>query len=605
MLDYGIIGNCKTCALVSRRASIDWFCFPTFDSPSVFAKLLDKKKGGYFSIKTKGIYRVTQRYIGNTNVLETRFSSKSAEFTVTDFFPRYKKLLPNKRTTVQKENRLVRIIKPVRGKPIIKIAYDPRLNYSLGKSTTRAFKGNLVTRNHKMNMHLVSNLDYDIITHKLFFKLDYTRYFVLGENNDSSRYSVAFCSKLMSATKKYWQQWVSTLIIPNNNKELIIRSALVLKLLTFSETGAIIAAATTSIPEEIGAVRNWDYRFCWVRDAVFTVDAFKKIGRDYEAKRLMEFIASICVDKKLPFQIMYGINRETKLTEKALPHLHGFANSRPVRVGNAAYGQKQNDIFGTAIDLLYLYFVYYQYEPKMTKRFWDLLLTLVKNIERNWRKRDAGIWEFRGKRRHFTYSKLMCYVGMDRAARIAQFYRKWPLAQEWISTRDKIADDICKKGWKQELGAFSMDYEEPFLDASVLQMCYHNFLQPDDPRIIGTVKTIDRELRKEVYVQRYRVNDDFGKSHSAFTVCTFWLIDALVYIGKAKLARQIFKRIVKKSNHLGLFSEDLDMKNGRMLGNMPQAYCHTAVINSAILLSEWSAKRKKLDKSRLNGLRVR
>ncbi|MFH1682959.1 MAG: glycoside hydrolase family 15 protein, partial [Candidatus Woesearchaeota archaeon] len=363
---------------------------------------------------------------------------------------------------------------------------------------------------------------------------------------------------------------------------------------TFSPTGAIVAAPTTSIPEEVGSERTWDYRFCWVRDAVLCADSLKKIGRRYEAKKLLGFFLNRVLSEK-HLQIMYGIHGEVKLEEKELGHLAGFKGSKPVRVGNAAHDQIQHDIYGEMIDLIYLYFVYYQYEKKMGQKYWKFLSYLVKKIKKEYAQPDSGIWEFRGILRHYTYSKFMCYIGVDRAIKIAQCYGRDKLVQQWLPLKEKLFVDICKKGFNQEKKAFTMYYGSKDLDASLLHMAYHEFLEKNDPRLISTVKAIYHNLRNDYLVQRYKVEDDFGKSKSAFTICSFWLVDALWYIGEVGKARKLFNKLVKRGNHLGLFSEDIDIKSKKLLGNFPQAYVHLALINSSILLSEWSAKRKKID----------
>jgi GH15 family glucan-1,4-alpha-glucosidase len=266
-----------------------------------------------------------------------------------------------------------------------------------------------------------------------------------------------------------------------------------------------------------------------------------------------------------------------------------------VKTGNVAYSQKQNDIFGSIIDIIYLYYIYYEYEKEMKPRFWRLLKYLVWEIKAHWNETDKGIWEFRGEPMHFTYSKMMCYVGMDRAVRIANYYGRENLASRWARLMDKIKEDILKNGWNEKAKAFTMFYGSEELDASALKMAYHEFLPPDDPRLISTVKQIYKKLRKGALVQRYKIVDDFGKSNSAFIICSFWMIDALYYIGEKKKAEQMFSRLLKYSNQLGLFSEDIDTRTGKLAGNFPQGYTHLALINSAILLSEWSSKRKKLD----------
>ena len=594
MLPYGIIGNCKTCALVRKDTSVDWFCYPTFSSPSVFAKILDENKGGCLQIKPIGKYESRQEYIINTAILETTFTSTNNKnsFKVVDFFPRYRKLLVKKHARLFRQNRLIRIIKVIKGKPKIKVIYEPRPNYALEKCGLKEEQGNYVCIG--TDLSLISNFPFEKITQQEIIELSQTKYLIVGKKDNTEDFSVRKCLALLNATKKYWSQWVSTLILPEQNREIIIRSAITLKLLTYSPTGAIIAAPTTSIPEEVGSARTWDYRYCWVRDSVFCAEALKKIGRKYEAKKLLNFfINKILQEKKI--QIMYGINGEIKLTETELVHLSGFKDSKPVRIGNAAYNQIQHDIYGEVIDLMYLYFVYYKYEKKITNRQWRFLKFIVKQIKKNWQKEDSGIWEFRGLHAHYTFSKLMCWVGVDRAIKIAQQFGKEKWSQRWDNLREEISFDIIKKGYNKKTKAFTISYGREELDASLLLMAYHEFLEKDNPRLINTVKAIYKQLRKDYLVQRYNMTDEMGKSKSAFTICAFWLVDALYYIGEEEKARKIFDKLVKRGNHLGLFSEDIDLKTKKLIGNFPQGYTHIALINSAILLSEWSAKRKKID----------
>lgn len=593
MLPYGLVGNCKTCALIKKDAAVEWMCFPTFSSPSIFAKILDTKKGGSLEIKTKGKYHLQQRYLPHTAIMETLFESKEASFKVLDFFPRYRKLLSHKHTRLVKQNRLVRMLVPIKGISQLKIIYNPQPNYALENCSFREEAGNLLCTAASVELSLISNIPYSSILKQEYLELKQAKYLIIGGRENSSEFSVQKCYTLLHATKKYWERFVSTLILPEQNKEIIIRSAITLKLLTYSETGAIIAAPTTSISEQVGTVRTFDYRYCWVRDAVFSADALKKIGRNYEARRLLQFIIDQVI-KNDYIQIMYGIHGETKLEERELSHLAGFRNSKPVRIGNAAYKQLQFDIYGEILDLIYLYFVYYELEKKMTHRYWRFVCYVVNQIKFNWERKDSSIWEFRERDNHYTYSKFMCGIGMDRAIKLAQHFHKESNLQEWIELREEIKEDILKNGYHQEIKAFTMYYGGKELDASLLHMAYHEFLEPADPRLRQTVLAVYHTLRKGCLVQRYQGEDDFGKSTSAFTICSFWLIDALCYIGEVKKARQIYEGAVKLSNHLGLFSEDIDLATHQQRGNFPQSYTHTAVINSSLLLSEWSVKRKKM-----------
>ncbi len=592
-MDYGIIGNCKSCALVHSSGSIDWFCYPESDSPSVFARLLDKKNGGSFHIQPDQACTVTQQYIEDTAIVETTYTCKAYAFRVLDFFRRYNKILPKKKQKVYRINKLIRILEPIRGIPKVKIHFDPKLNYAKNITISTAVEDGLFAKEASQELYCKTNIDPKQILKKQCIEITHRSYFVFGDGDGD--YTVRRALNLLTATKRYWKKWVASLDTPERYKKEIIRSAITLKLLTMSETGAIMAAATTSLPEQIGHERNWDYRFCWVRDAAYTVDALNKIGRSFEAKRLMEFIFEHSIEKKLHLQIMYGLHGETELTEEILPHLSGYKNSAPVRIGNAAYDQQQHDIYGNIIDIMYIYFVFQQVEKKLSKRYINYLSKLVREIKKHWKTKDNGIWEFRGSKEHFTYSKLMCYVGIDRAIRIADYCNLTSKSHAWCKLRDEIRHDILTNAWSDEAKAFTMYYGGEELDAAVLLMCYHEFLPPDDPRLISTVKQIKKTLANGPLVHRYNAKDDFGKSTSAFTICSFWLIDALHYIGKHKEAKKYFEQMLTYANNSGLFSEDLTMKGKHLLGNFPQAYTHIAIINTAILLSEWSTKRKKLD----------
>jgi alpha,alpha-trehalase len=592
MLNYGIIGNCKTCALINKNSGVDWFCFPDFDSPSVFAKILDNKKGGEFRFYPDKNCKITQKYIDNTNIIETIFTCDDYSFKIIDFFPRYHTLLPKNKKKMFKQNYLLRLIEPIKGKPKIKVIFNPKLDYARGETIIEDKEDFLLVKNDKLEMHFRTNLDFNYILKEEFFELNQRKFFSFGIGDE--KYNLKKCLDNFRWTKKYWEKWVSTLTLPEQNKELIIRSALTLKLLTYSETGAILAASTTSIPEEIGSVRTWDYRYCWIRDAAHCADAFKKIGREYEAKKLMEFIIK-CGIRDDFVQPLYTIKGETNIKEEILEHLEGYYESRPVRVGNAAFFQMQNDIYGEIIDIMYLYFAYYEYEKKMTNKYWRFLRYLVNQIKFNWRKKDSGIWEFRDIYQHYTFSKFMCYLGVDRAIKLAHHFEKKELVNEWLSLREEIRMEILEKGYNTKKETFTIHYDSNCLDAAILLMAYHEFLESTDPRMINTIKAIYETLMQEGYlVQRYNMTDDFGKAKTAFTICSFWLVDALAYIDQKEKAKEIFSKLLKRSNHMGLFSEDIDIETKNLTGNFPQAYTHIAIINTSILLSEWSTRRIKI-----------
>ena len=595
MLDYGIVGNCKTAALIKKNCSINWFCFPTFSDPSIFAKILDEKKGGSLEIIPKGKYRITQRYILHTAILETIFESNKNSFKVVDFFPRYRKLLRRKQETLIKQNRLIRIITPIKGRPVVRILYDPRPNYARETCSFQEIDGSLVCSASKgSEFGLISNVPYTDILESREVELTQTKYLIVGSCGNAADFSVRTCQHLYAATKRYWERFVKELNLPEQNRDHIIRSAITLKLMTYSETGAIIAAPTTSIPEQIGTSRTWDYRYCWVRDATLAADALKRIGRGYEAKKLMGFIIANALRDDY-IQIMYGIHGETRLREEELHHLAGFRDSRPVRIGNAAYKQLQHDIFGEILDLIYLYFVYYEIEKKLTHKYWRFIRYLVNQIKFSWERKDSSIWEFRDRYDHYTYSKFMCYLGLDRAVRLAQHFHREQDLKEWLELREEVRNDLLSKGYSEEKKSFTMTYGGKDLDASLLRMACNEFLEANDPRIVSTVRAVERELRNGSAVRRYSIEDEFGKSTSAFTICSFWLVEALFYIGEVQKARTLYDTLLRRANHLGLFSEDTDLQTGKLLGNFPQAYTHIALINSSLLLSEWGSKQKKYD----------
>lgn len=601
MLPYGIVGNCNTAALIRKDASIDWMCFPTFASPSIFARILDRHKGGTCRIVPKGTYKIQQQYIPNTAILETVFTGKKARFAVYDFFPRYRKLLKNKHDKLYRQNRLIRIIKPLKGTPNIKIIYEPRPNYAKDECELRQESEQLVTCATKEDISLISNVHKDILETQEYFPLQHTHYLVIGTPDDAHAFTVKHCQQLMNATKRYWERWVRSMTLPEMHKDTIIRSAITLKLLTYSRTGAIIAGASCSIPEQLGTERVFDYRFCWLRDAAMTADALKKIGRDHESKKLIDFIMT--VGRKKHLQIMYGINGETDLHEQVLDHLEGFHGTGPPKLGNPAHSQKQNDIYGEIIDIMYLYYAYYEYEKRMPEKYWVFLRKLVREIKKHWRQKDSGIWEFRGKHEHYTHSVMMCYVGIDRAIKIALHFGKQKYADEWCFLRDEILRTLMKH-YNPEKKTFTMYRGGNELDASVLLLATHEVLPGHDPRMINTVKTIYKELKNGNLVQRYNTPDDFGKPRSAFTICAFWLVEALWYVGEEEKARKLYNNLLKYGNHVGLFSEDIDIKTKKQLGNFPQGYTHIAIINTSILLSEWSAKRKKIDFDKLPKKRI-
>lgn len=386
-------------------------------------------------------------------------------------------------------------------------------------------------------------------------------------------------------TRVYWRNWVNRSKKYTRYNSMIERSTLVLKLMSYQPTGAVLAALTTSLPESIGEVRNWDYRFCWLRDASMSIETLVKVGHRNAAERFIAFLNKILQSKSDKFQIMYGIRGERVLTETELPHLKGYKNSRPVRIGNDAYRQKQNDSFGYLMDVIYQYYQYFQGTLDEIEDMFQVVKNIIRTVRQDWRKPDKGIWEIRGEEKHFVLSKIMCWVAFDRAVSIARMLNQKELADKWETEANEIKEDVLENGWKEE-GFFSQTYCNLELDSSLLLMEVYGFIAPTDPKYIQTVNAIYDRLMHKGLMFRYNNEDDFGKPSSAFTICTFWMVRALYVTGRKKEAESLFEQLLSYANHLGLFSEDLDFENKSQLGNFPQAYSHLALINTAMLFGE-------------------
>jgi GH15 family glucan-1,4-alpha-glucosidase len=586
-LDYGIIGNCKSTALISKKGSIDWCCLPEFNSSSVFAKILDKEIGGSFEIQTEKNYKSKQSYIRNTNLLVTNFNNGQDEFEIIDFMPRYK----SEDLNIYAPPDIVRYIKVIKGNPKFSVNYDPRLEYAEYITETSIAKDYIksVTKEGTYDsLYLYTDLDKEKIIKGEEIELKKECFFLISYNQKILTQNIERAYLKMQRTKVYWLNWSEKTVKFSKFNKHISRSALVLKLLSYDKSGAVLAAATTSLPETIGEVRNWDYRFCWIRDSSMVVKVMTILGHYNLARRYMSFLIDIIPDKNEKIQIMYGINREKKLTEKILPHLKGYEGSSPVRIGNDAYKQKQNDIYGILMDVILYQFELFSTSLENSEELWTITRSIVKIVDANWQKPDKGIWELRVQNKHFTFSKVLCWVAIDRAIQIAQLIGKTDYIGRWEKLKEKIKADIHKKAWNEKKKAFTQYYGSEDLDASTLLMERYGFIDSEDPKFVSTVKATQKELSKDGLMYRYKNQDDFGLPSSSFTICTFWLINSLYKIGEKKEAIKLFNQIMKYGNHLGLFSEDIDFESKRLLGNFPQAYSHLALIETAITLSDFS-----------------
>lgn len=583
-LDYGIIGNCTSAALVSRKGSLDWCCLPHFNSASVFAKLLDTKKGGHFSLLVDDSYHVEQEYLGKTNILRTTFRSGENAFELIDFMPRYREATGTYYTAPD----IIRYVKHLSGRPKFRVSYKPRLSYAREETYTENHRYYLksFTRKGKYDsLYLYTGFDLDTVLGGEEITLEGDGYFLLGYHEKLKTQDLERIYLKLQRTKTYWLNWSEeTTAFSRYNKE-INRSALVLKALTFQKTGAVLAAVTTSLPETIGEVRNWDYRFCWIRDASMVIKVMTGLGHRESAENFLQFIMHLIPDKDEKLQIMYGIDGERELTENILDHLEGYEGSKPVRIGNAAYIQKQNDIYGILMEVIYQQFVQFETTLENSEELWTIVRGIVRIVEEHWKQPDKGIWEFRTEERHFTFSKLLCWVAVDRAVKIGEILRHGINDQHWKKLRQEIYDDIYENGWNEEVQAYTQSYGSKDLDTSTLLMESYGFIKAKDPRFISTVKATERELCHNGLLFRYKNQDDFGKPSSSFTICTFWFINSLYKIGEKEKATKMFEQLLSYSNHLGLFSEDIDFETKRLLGNFPQAYSHLALIETAMNFS--------------------
>jgi GH15 family glucan-1,4-alpha-glucosidase len=584
-LNYGVIGNCRSAALVSDKGSIDWCCLPDFDSPSVFAKLIDNEKGGFFSIVVDDKYTITQKYIIWTNVLCTEYRSDQGTFEVIDFMPRYK-LFDNDYFAPAE---IYRYIKLISGTPTFKVKYCPVFNYAR-EAVSNVTEDNYIRTYSRVKptdcIYLYSSLNFNDILGSKEITLTQHQFLLLSYNQKLIDIDIKRVYLEFQRTKVYWLNWTNRSKKYEKYNEEIIRSLLVLKIMSYQPTGAVLAALTTSIPETIGEARNWDYRFCWLRDASMSIETLVKMGHYYSAQRFLDYLKGILKSKHDSLQIMYGIRGERELTETELPHLSGYENSKPVRIGNAAFSQRQNDVFGYLLNVIYQYYNFFPGTLDEIEDIWEIVRNMCRTISTHWEKPDKGIWEIRNEEKHFVFSKVMSWVAMDRAAEIARLLNKSYYAETWRGIANDIKDDVLNKGWKEDLQTFTQTYCNSELDASLLLMADYGFIAYDDLKYQKTVIAVKNALFHNGLVYRYINPDDFGKPVSSFTICTFWLIQSLFKIGMKEDAKNIFENLLECGNHLGLFSEDIDFSTKRLLGNFPQAYSHLALINTATLFSE-------------------
>lgn len=588
-----MIGDLHSIALVGMDGAIDWCCLPRFDSPSVFASLLDERIGGYFRIAPERGGANRQMYIPETNILLTRFLRKEGVGEIEDFMPVDQEPY---RGRSKRSHEIIRRVKAIRGAVHFRLECAPAFDYARLRHEVQLIEGGAVFRCGAIRLALLGPVT--LQTEGARVVADFTVHpgetadFVLRyqEDTDEGLTAPVDALELSQQTARFWRNWLEHCTYEGRWREKIIRSALVLKLLTYRPTGAIVAAPTCSLPEEIGGTRNWDYRYTWIRDAAFTVYAFLRIGFPEEAGDFVDWLQRRAHEEERvngPLNIMYGIDGRHELTETTLDHLSGYRNSRPVRVGNGAYSQLQLDIYGELFDSIYLYD---KHVTQISYDLWRQMGRMLEWVARNWDQPDEGIWEVRSGKQHFVFSKLQCWVALDRGLRLAM-KRGLPLDRERMEReRDRVFESIMEKGWDSELGSFVQAFGSKSLDASALLMPLVFFVSPKDPRMLSTIDRVLERLVSDSLVHRYQLDgehatdDGVEGEEGTFSMCTFWLVEALTRAGRIDEARLIFEKMLTYANHLGLYSEEIGA-TGDALGNFPQAFTHLGLISAAFNLN--------------------
>jgi GH15 family glucan-1,4-alpha-glucosidase len=591
----GVIGDLHTVALVAMDGTIDWCCMPQFDSPSVFAALLDESKGGYFKLAPVQAGTNRQMYMPETNVLLTRFLRSEGVGEVIDFMPVRENKEEQSESVIHE---IVRIARAVRGEVRFRLECSPAFNYARSPHKASATQGGVIFETAEDRMALLGPGEWQIkdgvaileFTLQPGESAEFALRYMTKENANGLHDRVDG-NRWMNETLAFWREWLCNCKYEGRWRETVLRSALTLKLLTHHPTGAIVASPTCSLPEEIGGVRNWDYRYTWVRDAAFTVYSLVRLGFPDEATAFIEWLAKRIHEEtgaQGPLNTMYSIDGVSDLPEFTLDHLEGYRNSRPVRVGNAASSQLQLDIYGEMMDAIYLYD---KHVSPISYDLWMRIHGVLIWVADNWSQPDDGLWEIRSERQQFVYSKLQCWVALDRGIRLAS-QRSLPLDRVKLETeRDRIFASIMENGWDEKQQSFTQSYESKSLDASNLMMPIVMFIAPRDPRMLSTIDRTMEKLVSDSLVYRYELDgklatkDGLTGHEGTFSMCTFWLVDALARAERLDEARFIFEKMLSYANHLGLYSEEISA-TGSALGNFPQAFTHLGLISAALHLDE-------------------
>ncbi len=597
--DYAFLSDCEVCALVAPSGTVEWMCLPRFDGPSIFGAMLDRDAGSFKLAPVDTSVPAGQRYLPGTMVLETTWGTRTGWIIVRDVLLIGPWHHDNERSNTHRrsptdndaDHVLLRTLRCVNGRVEMHMECEPRVAY--GRKPVRweyadGGYGKAVARAEDEDLRLTLTTDLRIgfeggrARARTTLRDGDTAFVALSWSEHGAPESYDDAYHRLVYTADYWHEWLSHGEFPDHPwRTYLQRSALTLKGLTYAPTGAMIAAATTSLPETPGGERNWDYRYAWIRDSTFMLWGLYTLGFDEEANDFFYFIRDVAADSDADLQIMYGIGGEKTLTEEMLLHLDGYEHAQPVRVGNGAFAQKQHDVWGALLDSIWLHT---KSRDGLAESTWEILRKQVDDAIASWREPDRGIWEVRGDPQHFTSSKVMCWVACDRGARLARLREDWERADRWQAVADDIHADVCENGL-DERGVFCQHYATAALDASCLLIPLVRFLPPDDERVVATVNAIADELTLDGLVQRYKVeetDDGLAGEEGTFAICSFWLVSALAEIGEHNRARALCEKMLGYASGLNLFAEEIDARSGRHLGNFPQAFTHLALINAVM-----------------------
>jgi GH15 family glucan-1,4-alpha-glucosidase len=581
--DLGLVGNCQYAALVHRDGTVAWCCLPRFDSEPVFGSLLDEAEGGRFQVGPASGAPGVQRYRPNTNVLETVFDDGTDAFRLVDFAPRFEQHQRSFRPT-----QLFRVLEPLRGQPRVRVACDPRLGWSRRRPQVLHGSNHLRYEGFEAPLRLTTDVPLSYLATGQPFALTGRRHLALSWGQPIEEPLQPLTDRFLGETERYWRRWVKACAVPVHFQDEVIRSALALKLHCFEDTGAIVAATTTSIPESPGSGRNWDYRYCWLRDAYYVLGAFQLLGQFEERERFIQWLFDVAGGSPdLDLAPLYGIDGRSDLEERLVPGWPGFGGNGPVRVGNGAALQRQNDIFGETALALSPVFLDERFQDEQSQATLGLLTRLARKALAVAGTPDAGIWEVRAEAHPRTFSSLMSWAAADRVATVLQRHEP-ATAAEFLSGAERVRDQVLREAWNRSRGAFASTYGGAEMDASLLQMAPLRFLPPTDPRLGSTVDAIAAGLGRGGWIWRYAADDGLGTPQVAFVLCTFWLVEALAVLGRGAEGRRVLEHALTALTPLGLLSEDYDLR-GERWGNFPQAYSHVGLIRAAFAASPgWS-----------------